>query len=185
MDIKKVFEASYQRPKQAKSTIEDLGYKFDTELSTPKSKVFVDPEGNPHIAFRGTEFGKGIKTAVQDIGTDIMIGLGKTTKREKEAKRLRQQVEQKYGKPSTAYGHSLGGKLAASSGAQQAITYNRAYGLRDIINKAPTQETAYRTKGDIVSLPSKFIKGKKNINVGKKSKNPFKAHELKSFINPV
>lgn len=180
MEYKKIFEASYQRPKQAQQTLEGLGYKFDTELSTPKSKVFVDEEGKPHIAYRGTELGKGIKTAIEDIGTDIMVGLGKTTKREKEAKKLREQVESKYGKPATAYGTSLGGKLASSSGAK-AITYNRAYGLRDVFQTAKKGDITFRNPTDVISLPSLLVKGKKPISVGKKSLNPLYSHSIASI----
>ena len=180
MEYKDIFKASYQRPREAEKTLVDLGYKYDPELSNDKSKVFIDAEGKPHIAFRGTELGKGIKTAIQDIGTDIMVGLGKTTKREKEAKKLKEQVETKYGKPVTAYGTSLGGKLAVSSGAK-AITYNRAYGLRDLFEKSKKEDTHYRNPSDIISLPSKIIKGKKSIDVGKKTYDPLFAHSIKSI----
>lgn len=180
MEYKDIFKASYQRPKEAHITLEGLGYKYDPELSSDKSKVFIDKEGNPHIAFRGTTLDKGLKTAVQDIGTDIMVGLGKTTKREKEAKKLREQVESKYGKPATAYGTSLGGKLAVSSGAK-AVTYNRAYGLRDIFEKQKKQDIHYRNPSDIISLPSKIVRGKKSIQVGKKTSDPLFAHSIESL----
>lgn len=180
MEYKKIFEASYQRPKEAQKTLEQQGYTFDTALSTPESKVFIDKEGNPHIAYRGTELGKGFKTAIQDIGTDLMVGIGKTTKREKEAKKLREQVEAKYKKPATAYGTSLGGKLAESSGAK-AITYNRAYGLRDIFKTAKQGDINFRNPSDVISLPSLLNKGKKPIKVGKKTNDPLFAHSIESI----
>lgn len=181
MEYKDIFKASYQRPKEAEKTLVNLGYKYDPQLSNEKSKVFVDTEGKPHIAFRGTTLDKGLKTAIQDIGTDIMVGLGKTTKREKEAKKLREQVEAKYGKPATAYGTSLGGKLAVSSGAK-AITYNRAYGLRDLFEKHKKEDTHYRNPSDIISAPSKFIKGKKSVLVGKKTNDPLFAHSTEALF---
>lgn len=179
--LKSIFESSYKNPKEAQSQLEEKGFKYDTELSTPKSKVFVDPQGNPHIAYRGTELNKGLKTAIEDIGTDFYVGLGKTTQLEKEAKKLREQVEQKYSKPVTAYGTSLGGKIAESSGAQKVVTYNRAYGLRDVFKTTPSNQTNYRNPMDIISLPSKLNKGKKSISIGKVTGNPLLAHSTKSI----
>lgn len=170
MEYKKIFQASYQNPNKAKKTLEGEGYTFDTELSTPESKVFIDARGNPNIAYRGTH-------TLKDIGTDIMVGLGKTTNRERQAKQLRQKVEEKYGKPATAYGTSLGGKLAESSGAK-AITYNRAYGVRDIFKTAKKGDINYRNPSDIISLPSMLNKGKKPIMVGKKTDNILFAHSV-------
>ncbi len=41
MSIKPILEASYKPVKQAKKDYEKLGYKFDSSLSSPESKVFV------------------------------------------------------------------------------------------------------------------------------------------------
>jgi hypothetical protein len=76
----------------------------------------------------------------KDIDTDIAIDLGglftpiqNLTPRYREAKRVASKVKTKYGSDKvTAIGHSLGGGLAASSGIQKRITYNKAVGLSDL-----------------------------------------------------
>ena len=53
--IKTILETSYLNPSDAKSKVQGLGYKYDDELSTPESKVFLDKRGRPNIAFRGSK----------------------------------------------------------------------------------------------------------------------------------
>jgi hypothetical protein len=177
--LKQLFEASYDDPNKAKERLANLGYKADEDLSTSKAKVFTDPQGNPIILHRGTELGKGWKTALSDIGTDIQIGLGKTPKRLTEAKRITKQVQEKYGQPTTAIGTSMGGFLAEKSGADKTITYNKAVAPQDIFKRIPKSQKDYRTATDIISLPSVFQKGsRKTIKL---LANPLKAHSVSSF----
>lgn len=146
-NLKAIFQASYQNPKEAQTTLEQRGYKYDPQLSSPDTKVFVDEEGNPHIAFRGTH-------RVEDIGTDIQVALGITTKREKEAQKAVEMAKQKYNKPVTAYGTSLGGKIAEESGAKNIYTYNKAVGTSDLFKTLPSTQTDIRTSRDVISFPS-------------------------------
>jgi len=146
--IKPILEASYKPVKQAKKDYEKLGYKFDTSLSSPESKVFVSPSGKPSIAFRGS-------TTPQDfLITDsaLALGLGKYTPRFKEAKELTKKVEQKYGMGADVYGHSMGATLGSYSGAKgNIISYNKGVGLGDIGRTVPKNETEIRRSGDFVS----------------------------------
>ena len=64
-----ILEASYQPNRDAKETLEKEGYTLDTDLSTREHKVFIDPEGKPNIAFRGTVNKK-------DMFSDVLLGLG-------------------------------------------------------------------------------------------------------------
>lgn len=174
-NLKTIFEASYQNPSVAKKTLEDVGYTYDTELSSPDTKVFIDKSGNPHIAYRGSH-------RVEDVITDIQLGLGKETKRHEEAKKTAKKVEEKYGKAASAYGHSLGGHLAESSGVSGNVyTYNKATGIKDILKKVPKTQFDYRTEKDIVSLPSVFQKGGNKITIESGNEDILKAHSLKSF----
>lgn len=179
-NITPILKASYQKPDDAKKTIEAEGYKYDPELSTMKAQVFTDIEGNPHIAYRGTELGRGKKTAIEDIKTDLMIGLGlgKKTKQYKDTVKLRKQVEEKYGKPVTALGHSKGGWQAEMSGAKNVITYNKATGLADIGKTIKKTQTDIRTKGDVISLPSLTQKRKGRLIQKELVLDPLKAHKL-------
>lgn len=180
MDIKNILKASYQKPDEARKTIEAEGYNYDPKLSSMKAQVFTDKEGNPNIAYRGTELGRGRKTALADIGTDLMIGagLGKYTKQYRDTVKLRKQVEEKYGKPVTALGHSKGGWQAEMSGAKNVVTYNKATGLADIGKTIPKGQTDIRKKGDLISLPSLTQKRKGNLIQKGFSLNPLKAHKL-------
>ena len=175
-NLKTIFESSYQNPSVAKKTLEDVGYTFDTELSSPDTKVFIDKAGNPHIAYRGSH-------RVEDVLTDIQLGLGKETKRHKEAKETAKKVEEKYGKAASAYGTSLGGHLAEQSGVSGNIyTYNKATGIKDIFRTVPKTQFDYRTERDIVSLPSVLQKGGNKITIESgKTDNFLKAHSTKSF----
>lgn len=175
-NLKSIFEASYQNPKDAKQTLENKGFKYDEELSSPDTKIFVDTLGNPHIAYRGSH-------RVEDVLTDIKLGLGYETKRHKDAKETAKKVEQKYGKAASAYGTSLGGNLAESSGVSGKVyTYNKATGIKDIFKKIPKTQFDYRTEKDIISLPSLLQKGGNKITIeSSKKDNILKAHSTESF----
>jgi hypothetical protein len=175
-NIKSIFEASYQNPKEARKTLESKGYKYDDEFSSPDTKVFVDALGNPHISYRGSH-------RVEDALTDIKLGLGFKTKRHEDAKDIAKKVEAKYGKAASAYGHSLGGNLAEQSGVGGKIyTYNKAVGIKDIFKTIPKTQTDYRTEKDIVSAPSVFQKGGKKITIESSKKDSIlKAHKLDAF----
>jgi len=138
--------------KEASKKLGDLGYKYDPELSTNESKVFVDKKGRPNIAFRGS------KRIVDDfLGSDLKLALGleKYDKRFQEAKHLTKLVEDKYGKPANVFGHSLGGSLAEKSGANgKILTYNKGAGILDIGRTIPKNQTDFRNKNDVVSLLS-------------------------------
>lgn len=175
-NLKTIFEASYQNPKEAKQTLETRGYKYDDEFSSPDTKVFVDTLGNPHIAYRGSH-------RVEDALTDIKLGLGLETKRHKEARELAKKVESKYGKSASAYGHSLGGHLAETSGVSGNVyTFNKATGIKDIFKTVPKTQFDYRTEKDVISAPSVFQKGgNKTTFKSSKSDNPLTAHSTTAF----
>jgi hypothetical protein len=173
-NLNSIFEASYQNPKDAAVTLSNLGYTFDTSLSSPTAKVFVDKEGNPNIAYRGSH-------RVEDILTDISLGFGYDTKRQKDARETAKAVEAKYKKPATAYGHSLGGALAEGSGVGgKVITFNKAVAAKDVFKTVPKTQTDYRTERDIVSLPSVFQKGGKKVLIESKG-DVISAHRLGAF----
>ena len=50
----KILKSSYKNQSEAKQNLEGLGYKYDDNLSSNDAKVFVDENGQPNIAFRGT-----------------------------------------------------------------------------------------------------------------------------------
>ena len=150
--MKTILKASYLNQKEASNKLGSLGYKYDPELSTNESKVFLDRQGRPNIAFRGS------KRIFDDfLGSDVKLALGleKYDKRFQEAKHLTNLVENKYHQPANVFGHSLGGSLAEKSGAHgNIVTYNKGAGLFDIGRTIPKKQIDIRTTSDPVSLLS-------------------------------
>lgn len=156
-NYKELFQASYDNPKQAEERLSKIGYKFQSDLSSPESKVFLDPEDKPVILHRGTH-------RLEDVGTDVKsILLGQEGRRTRQAKELTKKVREKYGKPVTAVGTSLGGFLSEHSGAENVITYNKGVRPKDIFKKIPTTQIDIRSSKDIISLPSLLQRGGKKI----------------------
>ena len=135
--------------KEAKQSLNNLGYTYDPELSTNESKVFVDKNGTPNIAFRGS------KRVSDFLGSDLKLafGLEKYDRRFQEAKHLTKLVEDKYNQPANTYGYSLGGSLAEKSGANGNVhTYNKGIGILDIGKTIPKNQVDVRTTNDPVSM---------------------------------
>ena len=148
-NLSTILEASYKKQSEAQEDLGKIGYNYDPELSNMESKVFVDKEGKPSVAFRGS-------TRVSDwLIEDPAIALGIKTPKQRKAEALVKRVEAKYGKPTDVYGHSLAGTRAELSGASGNIyTYNKAVGLGQIGKKLPSRQTDVRTSKDIVSIGS-------------------------------
>ena len=150
-NIRTILEASMQNQGNAKNMLEQQGYKYDSDLSTNESKVFIDNQGNPNIAFRGS------KNLEDFLITDplLLLGAEKFTSRFRDAKELTNKVQEKYNKPADVFGFSLGGSLAEKSGAKgDIITYNKGVGVLDIGKTIPKRQIDIRTPADKVSLLS-------------------------------
>jgi hypothetical protein len=148
MTDSRLFQISYLNQKEAKNQLNELGYTYDDRLSTNETKVFINGNGEPNLAFRGTK-------RVKDLVSDAMlaVGLEKYNPRFKEAKELTKLVEDTYKQPANVLGHSLGGSLAEKSGAHGAIyTYNKGAGIGDIRRRIPRRQIDTRTGNDIVSV---------------------------------
>jgi hypothetical protein len=160
-NLKKILKASYKNQKEARNDLENLGYKYDNDLSSNDAKVFSDANGKPHIVHRGTH-----KMRLKDLKSDIMLGLGlqKYDNRFKEAKHTTQLVRDKYNQEPDVFGHSLGGDLAKKSGSKGNITtYNKGAGLGDIGKTIPKNQTDIRTTRDPVSIISNLQKYNGNL----------------------
>jgi hypothetical protein len=178
--LKPILEASYQNQKEAKKTLEKAGYTYDKALSTNESKVFIDAQGRPNIAFRGS------KTAKDFLVSDVALafGLENKTPRFQEAKRLTKLVEKKYEKPVDVFGHSLGSSLAEKSGAKgQIVTFNKGAGIKDIGKTIPKNQLDIRTSRDPVSIVSLLQRHPHNNLVTLESptwQNPIQAHSIEN-----
>jgi hypothetical protein len=123
-------------PGYSKAPQEDLGKLGVTnELLTPDMRVFRKDgeDGQPHyvLAYRGTETGAGLKTAANDIGTDVLQAVGfKTDAYERGTEAAQLMATSGDPPPSVELtGHSKGGGQAAAASAASglpATTFNAA-----------------------------------------------------------
>lgn len=168
-DLKDLLSASYKSQREAEALLKPKGYTYDPSLSSMTDKVFVDSYGNPLVLHRGS------KRVIEDwfqSNLPLAVGLESKTPRFQKSKEVVQQVREKYNKPVTSIGHSLGGSLAEKSGAERVITFNKGTGLGDIGKNIPGSQTDIRTKYDIPSLLSTYQTGSQKI-------------ELPGSINPI
>jgi len=183
-DLGDLLKNSYQPQKIAKANLAKKGYGYDDQLSTMNTKVFVK-DGKPVVVHRGT-------TTLKDVVDDglLALGLEKYGFRYKNAKRITEKAEKKYGQSADAIGHSLGGSLAERSGAHgNVLTFNKGVGLGDIFTKKNSaRQLDVSTRGDLVSGLGKTQNANKEIIDNRfKSKDPFKnalnAHGTDNLFN--
>ena len=147
-----LLKASYESQADAENRMSKKGYTYDKDLSSMESKVFVNKRGRPVIVQRGS-------TRLSDWAEDglIAVGLGGLGNRQKKAIELNKKVEEKYGKPADAIGHSLGGRLVENQGSKgNVITYNKASGLGDIGKTFDKKQVDIKTNNDLPSFLSNF-----------------------------
>ena len=146
-DLGDLLKNSYQPQKIAKANMAKKNYGYDDQLSTMNTKVFVK-DGKPVVVHRGT-------TTLKDVVDDglLALGLEKYGFRYKNAKRITEKAEKKYGQSADAIGHSLGGSLAERSGAHgNVLTFNKGVGLGDLFTKKNSaRQLDVSTRGDLVS----------------------------------
>jgi hypothetical protein len=148
--------------KNSQKKIEQQGFIKDESLSNDNQTVFFnDKEKKLIFTVAGTH-------NLSDVGTDIYLASGnlKSTERYKSANKTLNKARIKY-KPKEVVvtGHSLGGAIAQyiAKKNDKVVTYNKGATLGQ---KTRKNETAIRTRGDLVSL---FGEKEKTLN----SKNTF------------
>lgn len=149
LNIKPILEASYLNQSEAADALKNYGYTYDNELSNNENKVFVDKQGNPHIAVRGS------KRVSDFIIHDplAVVGLEGFSSRFTEIKDLTKKVRGKYGIDPDVYGNSLGGRLAEASGTTgRIITHNKLTGFSDIGKVIPKNQLDLRSATDPASV---------------------------------
>ena len=173
--LKPILEASYQKSKVAKNTLEKQGYKLDRDLSNKEAKVFVDAEGKPSIAVRGS------KSAYDWLVSDPLLAIGRSDldPRKRRTNALIENVKKKYKTEDVdLYGHSLGGALVSGANTKGKITtFNKGAGLGSIGRAINPNQTDIRTKNDIVSLLSQTERGGMKQEF-QGSDNPLIAHSI-------
>ena len=144
--------------------LKKYGYEYDDKLSTKNSQIYFNPDNKQLLYIARPTNPRDIA----DLRTDLSLTLGKlkSTKRYIDAENKLKEATDKY-KPEKRIlaGYSLGGSIVSrlgSKGRGDAVyTYNKGATLGQ---KSRDIETAYRTKGDIVSLASKYDKNVKTLD---------------------
>ena len=150
---------------------------LDKQLSTTRAKVYHNKKtGQTTITHTGTD-------SASDWGNNLVYGLlgkrgYKYTKRYKEAKKVQDAVEKKYGtKNLSVLGHSQGGLLAEMLGtnAKEKITLNKATRIGSNVKDANQYDIS--TTGDVVSKLNPFQKkSDRDIIINKQGLNPLTEH---------
>ena len=178
-ELKKLLGASYD----AKTTkVND--FHLDPSVSSKTTKVYHnDKTGQTVVAHMGTQ-------GITDWGNNAVYALGgkwayKKTDRYKEAKKVQDAAEKKYGAKSiSTIGHSQGGLQAELLGknSKETITVNKA--TVPFQNKTNANQHDVRTQGDVVSALNPFAKkNKKEIEIGSSSYNPLTNHSADTLGN--
>jgi len=174
--LKDVLASSYQNKKTAQNTLEKYGAKVDRELSGKEAKVFIDEEGKPNVAVRGSKNWKDF--LISD--PLLAVGLGKYDPRKKRTDELIQRVKDKYQVEPNLYGHSLGGHLVSGANTKGTITtFNKGVGLGDLFKRMPDNQKDIRTTGDLVSVLSATQSGGKKELVN--NPNVLSAHSISNL----
>jgi hypothetical protein len=156
-DLSTLLKAGYQRMDAAERMVKPLGYTMDRELSTFDTMVFVK-RGYPVVLARGSATAQD--WLVEDA--KIAAGRGRSSARVQTTLEAVIQSKIKYGKPVSAIGHSLGGRLAEESQADGWIfTVDKATSPLDAFKKlsAGDRQTDIRTAADVVSASSVLQRG--------------------------
>lgn len=152
-------KSSYGKQKSIRE-LGKQGYILDNQLSNHNQKIFYNKKENKVLnSVAGTH-------NLADAVTDVWLAVGglKSTNRYKEAKSTLEKAKTKYKPKETAIvGHSLGSAIAQgiASPNDKVTTFN---GAVIPFQKSQTNQTNYRTRGDVVSALGIGQKHTKTLN---------------------
>ena len=177
--MNKLLNESYKSKNKTAANIDDR-YILDNDLSTDKTKVYIDKNtGEAVIANRGT-------SDMSDIITDAKLLMGyKDKSRFGEARDVLNKVKSKYPNASIdVLGHSLAGAVAETLGddpqVKNVITLNKAITPTHLINKTKNVGKQYdiRSSKDVVSMLQPFQKTENDIVIPSLSNNLYTEHKI-------
>ena len=175
--LKNLMAASYE----PRDNVDD--FLLDRGLSSTTSQVYVNPHtGQAVVAHKGTN-------GILDHFNNFAYALGgtemyKKTKRFKDAEKVQQSAESKYGAHNVStIGHSQAGLQAELLGknGKEIITLNKA--TRPFSNKKHENQFDIQTTGDVVSKLNPFEK-RTNRDIRMKSPsnfNPVEEHGISTL----
>jgi hypothetical protein len=166
---KDFIKAGYEKKKNVK---EIDGYKLDKSISTKRSKVYVNPEGQAVVTHAGTDSA----TDWLNNPATLIPSLYKKQDRYKEAEKVQKKANAKYNKENIeTVSHSQSGQIANIM-ADKGLT---AKGASTTVNPAifgkPSKGVkVIKSSGDVVSALTKTRKNDEVIKA--KSFNPLTEH---------
>jgi len=180
--MNKLLNESYKSKDKTATNIDDR-YILDPELSTDKTKIYVDRNTNDiAMVNRGT-------SDFKDVITDAKLIFGYNDKRFNEPKEILNKVKKKYtDKNIDLLGHSLGAKIAETLGddpqVKNIITLNKPTTPKDLIKKTKINDKQYdiRTTGDLVSALQPLQTDKNDIIIKSDTKNPYTEHKIDTLL---
>jgi hypothetical protein len=150
LNLHDVLNNSYASRDKQKGAFKNQGYVFDSDLSDINQQVYYNPREKKLLySVKGTN-----PLSLKDLGTDAYLAMGKLkdTNRYKEAEKKLQLAKTRYSpKDVVVAGHSLGGSISQYIAGKNDKVYTLNKGAT-IGQKTRSNENAFRTKGDAVSL---------------------------------
>lgn len=173
LSLHKVLKNSYASKDKQKTALDSYGYTYDPELSNDNQQVYYNKSKNKLLySIAGTH-------NLSDVGTDAYLAVGhlKDTNRYKNSEETLKKAKKKYGvDKATIAGHSLGGSIGQYVGSANDTVLTLDKGAT-IGQKGRSNEKAYRTSGDAVSLMNANSKNMTTL------KNPKKTTFLGTLFN--
>jgi len=147
-------------------------FQIDPELSTSRSKVYVNPSGKVVVAHQGS---KGVKDwAINNPA--ILLGQYKKTQRYKNIEDVQKAVNAKYGVDNVeTISHSQTGQASRQLAKEGLTKSGKSQTLNPaIIGRKPKGVKVYKSSADVVSAFTKLDKGDEVIPAT--SYNPITEH---------
>ena len=166
-ELSKFVKASYKKKSDA-NTVD--GYMLDKELSTKRSKVYVDPQsGKTVVTHAGTDSASDwIHNALVPVPS-----LYAKQDRYKKAEAVQRQANKRYGKENvTTVSHSQSGAIAKEL-ARKGLS-DASVSLNPAIIGQHEGVQVVRSKGDVVSGLTSI--GENDFEIGNKTFNPLAEH---------
>jgi hypothetical protein len=173
LSLHKVLKNSYDYKNNQKNAFKNDGFIYDSDLSNNEHQVYYNPKEKKMLySVKGTN-----PLSLKDIGTDIYLASGhlKDTSRFKQEKNNLEKAKKRYNPTNTTIaGHSLGGTLSQYIAGKNDKVFTLDKGAT-FGQKTRSNETAFRTQGDVVSA----------LNTNSKRMTTLKNPNFKTGIIPL
>jgi hypothetical protein len=147
-------------------------FQIDTELSTNRSKVYVNPKGQVVVAHQGS---KGVKDWLVN-NPAILLGQYKKTDRYKDIKKLQKAVNAKYGKENVeTVSHSQTGQASRQLAKEGLTESGKSTTLNPAVIGRKKGVKVYKSSGDLVSAFTTLDEDDEVIEA--KTYNPITEHK--------